>query len=327
MAGAVELRIQNVIEDLQVLAASPALRARDFENFRQHMVEVSTVIGAFGVVLVDRQGQLLISSRRPFGEPLPRRSNLTTQERVFVTGKPQVSGVVASTAGGASIVSVEVPVLNGGNVDYVLAIGLSPDYFANVVKSQVPPGWLGSIADASGLLIARVPELPVIGQPTIGPLREKIGQSSGNWIRVASRTGGFVYNSFRRIDALGWTVFLSIPADMADRDYRSTAISLAVLVLLALGASLVLARYMSRRIVGALSALENNVAALTHGRTQEPVPNTLVEVDRMQTVLSKVRIISTLPNSESNARGACLNRPSSPCQSAFFSSIERKTCF
>lgn len=47
------------------------------------MFEVGTVIGAFGVVLVDRQGQLLISSRRPLGEPLPKRPDLSTQERVF----------------------------------------------------------------------------------------------------------------------------------------------------------------------------------------------------------------------------------------------------
>jgi hypothetical protein len=89
MAGAVESRMQNVIEDLQVLAVSPAIRARDFQSLREHMVEVGAVIGAFGVVLVDRQGQLLISSRRPFGEPLPKRSNLSTQERVFATGQPR----------------------------------------------------------------------------------------------------------------------------------------------------------------------------------------------------------------------------------------------
>jgi two-component sensor histidine kinase len=289
MAGAVESRIQNVVEDLQVLAASPAIRDGDFRSFREHMATVGTVIGAFGVVLVDRQGQILISSRRPLGEPLPKRSNLSTQEQVFATGKSQVSDIVASTAGGAPIISVEVPVLRNGNVDYVLAVGLSPGYFANVVNSQVPTGWVGSIADGQGLLIARVPELPVIGQPTIGPLRERIGQSSGNWIKVASRTGGVVYSSFRRIEPLGWTIFLSIPADLSDQEYRKTAMSLAALLLVALATSLLLARQMSRRIVAALGALEHNVAALTHGRTQGPVPNTLVEVERMQAVLSKVK--------------------------------------
>ena len=125
---------------MQVLASSPAIRSRDFENFWQHIVDAGAVMSAFGVVLVDREGQLLVSSRRPFGGSLPKRSELSTQERVFATGKPQVSGVVASTAGSEPIISVEIPVLNGGNVEYVLAVGLPTAYFANVVKSQVPPG-------------------------------------------------------------------------------------------------------------------------------------------------------------------------------------------
>jgi hypothetical protein len=79
MANAVELRIQNVVEDLQVLAASPALRTRDFQSFRDHMVEAGNLLGAFGIVLVDREGQLLISTRRQFGESLPKRANLSTQ--------------------------------------------------------------------------------------------------------------------------------------------------------------------------------------------------------------------------------------------------------
>jgi hypothetical protein len=238
MAGAVELRIQNVIEDLQVLATSPALRTRDFASFREHMVDAAAVIGAFGMVLVDRHGQILISTRRPLGVDLPKREELSTQHRVFETRRPQVSGIVPSTSGGAPIISVEIPVLNNGNVDYVLAVGLSPSYFADVVKSQVPSGWLGSIADSQGLLIARVPELPVIGQPTIIPLRERIGQVSGNWIKVASRNGESVYSSFRRVEQLGWTIFLSIPSQLADQNYRKTALSMAALVALALTASL-----------------------------------------------------------------------------------------
>src|SRR5882757_10579809 len=61
---AVELKIQNVIEDLQVLAESPALAAGDFERFGTHMQAASRLIGSYGVVLVDRGGQLAISTRR-----------------------------------------------------------------------------------------------------------------------------------------------------------------------------------------------------------------------------------------------------------------------
>ena len=76
LAGAVELRIQNVIEDLQLLALAPALREGDLNSFRSHIVDAGRIMGAFGIVLVDRQGQLIVSTRRADGEALPRRSGL-----------------------------------------------------------------------------------------------------------------------------------------------------------------------------------------------------------------------------------------------------------
>src|SRR4051794_13415211 len=56
---AVELKIQNVIEDLQVLAESPDVAAGDFQRFGAHMRAANPWIGGYGLVLVDRSGQLL----------------------------------------------------------------------------------------------------------------------------------------------------------------------------------------------------------------------------------------------------------------------------
>src|SRR5882757_10096500 len=52
MLTAVELKIQNVVEDLQVLAESPALAADDFERFSTHMLAANRLIGAYGIALV-----------------------------------------------------------------------------------------------------------------------------------------------------------------------------------------------------------------------------------------------------------------------------------
>src|SRR4051794_9319423 len=71
LAGVVELRLQNVIEDLQILAVAPALRDGDLSSFRSHLLAAGQVVGAFGVVLVDRDGQLIVSTRREIGETLP----------------------------------------------------------------------------------------------------------------------------------------------------------------------------------------------------------------------------------------------------------------
>src|SRR5262249_26773817 len=100
LRDAVEMRIANVIEDLQVLARSPALRDGHLEEFRQHAIEAASVIGAIGLVMVDRDGQQVLSTRAPLGASLPRRRDLYTQERAFATGAAQVSDLVPATTDG-----------------------------------------------------------------------------------------------------------------------------------------------------------------------------------------------------------------------------------
>jgi len=289
MLAAIELRVQNVVEDLQVLAASPALHVGDLTTFREHMVRANRIYNGFGTVLVERSGQLLISTRREPGEPLPKRTSLEVQEKVFVTGQPQVSGVVASTAAGAPIISVEVPVIIDGQVRYVLATGLSPEYVAAVIKRHVPEGWLGSIADHRGILISRVPDLQLIGEPLSPSVRGHVGKTSERWFEAKSREGTSVYSYGVLSTGLGWTAFISIPRDLVGQDIRWNTAALAGLVLISLLLGLLLASRLARRIVATLGAFEQNVAALGRKDDLHPIPNALIEVNRMQEALSGVK--------------------------------------
>lgn len=289
MLTAVELKIQNVVEDLQILAESPALAAGDFARFGTHMLSANRLIGSYGIVLVDRSGQLVLSTRRAPGEPLPKRTVLETQEKVFATGQPQVSGLIAAVAVEDSIVSIEVPVRAGGEVRYVLAAGLSPAYFAEVMKKNVPPEWIGSIVDQRGILISRVPDLGVVGQPIVPILMEQVGKRSGRWIEIESRSGAKAYTSFLRSPHLGWTVFLSVPRELLSAGLRQSVMILTAMVVMALVISLLLARELSLWILGSLHTLQRNVAALGRGEDlQQTQPRGLREVADMESVLSGV---------------------------------------
>jgi len=41
------------------------------------------------IVLHDTKGQQLLSTNRPFGEPLPRATNTEMHDRVVATGQPR----------------------------------------------------------------------------------------------------------------------------------------------------------------------------------------------------------------------------------------------
>jgi two-component sensor histidine kinase len=288
MLEAVELRTQNIREDLQVLAMSPALQAGDLEAFREHMIGANRIYNAFGTVLVDRSGQLIISTRRQAGERLPKRTSLEVQERVFVTGMPQISDLVASTAADAPIISIEVPVTIDGQVRYVLAAGLSPEYVAEVMRKHVPQGWLGSIVDRRGLLVSRVPDLQLVGQPIIPNLRGQVGKTSAKWIETTSRDGTRIYSFSHVSSELGWTAFISTPRALVGNLRWNTAV-LAGFVGLAISLGLVSASWLSRRIVNTLGAFEENVASLGRKADFRKIPNLLIEVNRMQDALIDVK--------------------------------------
>ena len=114
LRSAIELRIANVIEDLEVLTRSPALQKNNLSEFREHAIEVVNVIGAIGIVLVEPDGQQIMSTRQAIGAVLPKRASLETQNRAFQTGTLQVSDLVYSAADGQPIISVEAPVRISG---------------------------------------------------------------------------------------------------------------------------------------------------------------------------------------------------------------------
>jgi two-component sensor histidine kinase len=88
----IELRIANIVADVEVLARSPALQRGDFDELRRHAIDVVQMLGAFAVVLADRDGRELVNTREPANAPQRRRRYVDTMNRVFATGHAQVPG-------------------------------------------------------------------------------------------------------------------------------------------------------------------------------------------------------------------------------------------
>ena len=254
------------------------------------MLGANRLIGSYGIVLVDRNGQLVISTRRGPGEPLPKRSFLDTQDKVFATGQPQVSGLIGTAAAENFIVSAEVPVRVGGDVRYVLAAGLSPKYFAEVMKKLVPPEWIGSIVDQQRDSHLPRSGLGVVGRPIVPILLAHVGQSAGRWIddRIPQRRQGLhVLRAFNPSwldgfpgDAPG-NIELGHPAECCDFSDRGGG-SLSSSACSWLGSCRF--GFWARS-----NTLQHNVAALGRGEDlEQSPPRGLSEVADMERVLAGV---------------------------------------
>jgi two-component sensor histidine kinase len=290
MRNATELRVANIIEDLQVLALSPALQQGNFAAFKEHAIETARLIGATAIVVYDPDGQQVMNTRLGPDQSLPRRLEFDVERRVFETGLPQVSGLQRAVVDGQSIVTVVVPVRMSGNTRYAISIGLSTKYLSGLMDEYVSEGLVGSIIDGNGLLLARRPLLDgaeLIAKPTIPEVLEHIGQSSAFWIKATSRTGVPTYSSILRSGQTGWTINLAIPREVIDGPLHRTVEWIVAAAALTFILSLVIGRLFAARFLTAFTGLEKYVTELG-SNVAKPTKGPVAEVNRMQNVLYSV---------------------------------------
>lgn len=290
MRNATELRIANIIEDLQILALSPSIASGNFADFRDHAIDAVRLIGGVAIVLYDPDGQQVVNTRLDLNAPLPKRVDFDVERRAIETGEPQVSGLQKAVLDGQPIVTIAVPVRIAGQNRYALNIGLTTSYLSGLMDQYVSAGLVGSIIDANGILLARRPLVDgsePVGMKTIPEVMAHIGEPSAMWIRTVSRTGVPNYASLLRSGQSGWSILLAVPRDVIDGPLQRTVAWIAALACLTLVLGLALAHALAKRFLSEFSEFEQYVYALRSG-AGEPKAGRIAEVNRMKEVLHDV---------------------------------------
>jgi signal transduction histidine kinase/ActR/RegA family two-component response regulator len=278
----VDREISAIWAELQVLATSPSLQSGDFREFDQQMRAALKIRGT-AIVLHDTHGQQLLSTNRPFGEPLPRVTNSEMHDRVVATGKPQISDLIMGAVLKRPILTVGVPVFRDGEVVYVLAMGLGPEILSALMQDQkLSPDWTAAILDRNSIIVGRNRELDrFLGRPVAPMLRQKLAEAIESWIPNVTSDGIPVYSTFRRSTMTGWTVAIGLPREFVDAPLRqaqwiSFGGGAAVLAL-----SLTLAWWVGWGIRRPVKALTTAASALGSGKPLGPLIGGVRELDQV----------------------------------------------
>jgi len=265
----VDRQISAIQAELQVLAVSSSLQDGDFAAFDRQMRAALKIRGT-SIVLHDTKGQQLLSTNRPFGEPLPRATNTEMHDRVVATGQPQISDLIMGAVLRRPIMVVGVPVFRDGQVVYVLAMGLGPEVLSSLLEEQnLSPDWTAGIFDRKGIIVARNRELDrFLGKSVSPTLLEAMRRPAESWFPSVTSEGIPVYAAFRRSPITGWTVAVGLPREFVDAPLRRAGLlafggGAAVLAL-----SLLLGWWMARAIRRPVEALTAATKALGKG---EPI--------------------------------------------------------
>src|SRR6516225_1209062 len=278
----VDREISAIWAELQVLATSPSLQSGNFQEFDQQMRAALKIRGT-AIVLHDTHGQQLLSTNRPFGEPLPRATNSEMHDRVVATGKPQISDLIMGAVLKRPILTVGVPVFRDGEVVYVLAMGLGPEILSALIQDQkLSADWTAAILDRKGIIVGRNRDLDrFLGQPVAPMLRAKLAEAIESWIPNVTSDGIPVYSTFRRSTMTGWTVAIGLPREYVDAPLRRAQWiafggGAAVLAL-----SLTLAWWVGWGIRRPVKALATAAGALGSGRPLGPMIGRVRELDQV----------------------------------------------
>jgi PAS domain-containing protein len=289
LALTVERDIQGRLGALQALALSRSAREGDAEGFRRaaEAMLAQQMPGA-NILLLREDGQQVMNTAVPPGQPLPARRGTTTLRRLFATGQPSVSDVYAGVVLRRPIVALEVPVF-GPDKKVVLSLALNPttDAFNEILRRQrLPEPWVLGLYDGRGAFVARSRDGErVAGQPAGPLLLPRLLSEREGLLDTVSRDGVPVLTAFSRIDSFGWTAAVSVPlAEIAAPAWRSALRTLAS-GMVSLLAGLSLALLVARRITGPIASLRDLAAAPDNDRPHAVATTGLADVDEVAEAL------------------------------------------
>src|SRR4051794_5107858 len=281
LAEDVDRELDGMVLALQVLATAPALQAGDLAAFDAQARAVLRYRGA-NVVLRDRTGQQLVSTRLPFGAPLPVTASPEVREAdaaVFATGQPYVSDLFTGTVSHEQLLFADVPVRRDGEVAYALVMTITPGRLSELLAAGLPsPEWMAAAVDRKDRVIARAQEAGrAVGGTAAEDLRRNTAGTEGTWTGV-TREGVPVLSAYTRPDLAGWRVVVGVPVDAVEAPLRHLLRLLLAYAALVLGLSALLAAWWGDRLARPVRALAGAGAALGRGEPVAAVASRVREV-------------------------------------------------
>ncbi|MEO8020246.1 ATP-binding protein [Polaromonas sp.] len=307
---AVDREFAGAEMSLRSLSTSPSLQSRDFAAFQAQATALLHRHYANNIVLIDASGQQRINTARPYGQALPKATNMAQLERVLQNGRTDISDLFIGPVLKRPLINVAVPVYSGNAVSHSLVAVVLPEHLQKILSDyRFPSDRIATIFDASGVIVARTHEIhQFIGQPLGSDLTQRLTEVDEASLEAVSREGIPVLSVFTRSPTSRWGVAIGIPIASLTGELRHSLWLLGGLATLLLASSLGLAWVMGGRIVQSVRALRSAALSLGDGRVAAVPALEIREVDEVGQAINRASLMLTdaskaLTDSEARMRG------------------------
>jgi two-component sensor histidine kinase len=286
LAHDIDRELDRAAAILGTLASSTVLRRGDLPAFHiQTRAALKHTDAA--IVLIDRTYLQLTSTMADFGAPLPKTADPETAKRVFETKQRQVSDLFRGSMDGSPVFNVEVPVIEGDTVLYVLIMSFRASRIATLInRPNLGTPWINGVTDNKGIILARSERHEeFVGKPLPPDLLERSRAAKGVF-RATNVAGADVLRATVRSDVAGWLVSATVPVAFLEEPRRRSqffgAAMLGTALAIGLALAYIFAGFMARPITDATHA----AAAVGAGKLVDPLHSPLVEANTLTAVLS-----------------------------------------
>lgn len=283
------------------LSTSRYIADRDFEGFQNQAATLLRRIGIGGyVALLAQDGQQLCNTRVPYGGPLPAHGNLSALQQALASGDEAISNLFIGTVSKLPVVAVYSPVVENGQVTYVVAVGMEAKYLGQILAGErLPEDWVTAILDRAGNIVVRSlsPER-FVNRPTIPEVTQALTECTEGVVAGATLEGTPAITAYSRSKLTQWSVTVAVPlADRrADLIESIWPIGLGMAVLCGVVAFMI--QNISRRIGRAVTALTEPALALGHG---DPFTIPDSEVEEVDSVANSLEAAAELLHDRTQA--------------------------
>ena len=280
--AAVDAEFRASLASLDALAASPRLRAHDFNGFNAEARALLERRPSWAnIVLSDPTSQHVINARLPLQSPLPRAVDPGAVEATVRAGVPGVGNLIWSPVLKMYVFAVRLPIREGDTIPYVLTAVLRPEAVLEIVKRHVlPKGSTAVVLDRRRVVVARtLNHMSWVGKPPSQTLLSLLDDVDERASTITTTLEGVpVYTVYHRSPESGWWAAIGIPTTIVDapviRSYLLLGGSILVSVMLGLGAAF----YTGRTVTGPMRKLERAASAVARGEAPLPPETDLPEI-------------------------------------------------
>ena len=252
----VDREIESTTALLVVLAGSHFLQVDDLESFHRSASEVAGHLGVqFAVRRPGEENRVVITSV-PWSES-PEVTippiRLEAEHQAMRSGKVVISDVFYGPISKRLLVSVIMPVMKNGVVEYFLSIGIPIRKFSEILENAPPgEGRVTVVVDHNNTIIARSEKSELFEGTSTRPEFAALASGTQGVFDYTTRERISFHWVFRRLQSTGWLVAVGLQRAAIDAAARNTFVYAATagttLFVLAIGLTWMIGGRLEQRI-------------------------------------------------------------------------------